>query len=103
MTAITTLNDGHVFIDQNGNRANLAYWGSAEAAEESLRSLENCQDCIDCQRCQWCVSCTRCVDCVHCIRQRDVTQKENLSGWPWPVTVLGVIIVFIATCLALFS
>jgi hypothetical protein len=54
------------FVDANGNRATVAFWGSAEKARASLLTLIDCTKCIDCWQCELCFDCKRCKGCYHC-------------------------------------
>jgi hypothetical protein len=56
--------------DDNGNRASVERWGSADAARASLATLRDCTDCTDCRDCSgcsWCIDCRGCSWCSECI------------------------------------
>ena len=53
-------------IDDDGNRASIARWGSEEHATEILKSLKDCYGCSDCSRCSDCSDCSRCSGCSRC-------------------------------------
>ena len=54
------------FVDRDGNRATVAFWGSAEKAQESLLTLFDCTRCVDCWACKDCFECKRSRDCYRC-------------------------------------
>jgi hypothetical protein len=69
--------------DPQGNRANIAYWGSEEKARASLTTLTRCTDCTDCTRCTDSTGCTRCTDstgCTGCTRCTDSTGCTRCTG-----------------------
>ena len=64
-------------IDENGNKASIAHFGSRKAAESSLKTLMNCTDCTNCTRCTNCTNCTDCTRCTRCTNCTDCTDCTN--------------------------
>lgn len=48
---MTTIRNGDLICDGNGNRASINYFGSRRAAEAALASLRDCRDCENCADC----------------------------------------------------
>ena len=66
-----------VVIDENGNTATVAYWGSEEAAMASLATLTDCTNCSNCSYCSYCSRCTRCSNCSDCTSCTDCTDCSD--------------------------
>lgn len=52
--------------DDQGNRASVEFWGSAEEAKNSLDTLKECDQCDNCSDCSRCSDCSDCSDCSRC-------------------------------------
>ena len=50
--------------DENGNRASVERFGSAQAAQTALDSCIGCTRCTDCSNCDGCTDCTDCIRCT---------------------------------------
>lgn len=57
-------------IDARGNRCDVAYFGTLEAAQAALDSLKDCDNCINCSRCSGCSNIA------------NLYNKQNLKGDP---------------------
>jgi len=56
-----------IVVDEHGNVATVAHWGTVKKAEASLATLRYCRNCVDCRHCGACYNCTRCKNCARCI------------------------------------
>lgn len=54
-------------IDERGNVATIAHWGTKEAARASLKTLIYCNYCNNCSYCNYCNQCNHCICCNNCI------------------------------------
>lgn len=102
MSRFTRENGGQFIVDQNGNRATVAHWGTVEGAMSSLESLADCYNCTDCLDCTDCSHCIECTDCAGCARMVNATGADNRHGeeagmiYAWLVAAFGVGLVIAA-------
>ncbi len=64
----------------NGNRASVELWGSAEAAKASLAKLIECSGCSDCSDCSGCSRCSDCSECSDCSRCSECSDCSGCSA-----------------------